>query len=46
MTLRSDISVGSILALVSALLQASCLVYLRKKVNSEDKMDIPLFFGE
>ncbi|XP_044744956.1 solute carrier family 35 member F5 isoform X2 [Coccinella septempunctata] len=45
MTLRSEITLGSILALFSALLHASCLVYLRKKVNNEEKMDIPLFFG-
>ncbi|XP_045481851.1 solute carrier family 35 member F5 [Harmonia axyridis] len=45
MTLRSEITLGAMLALFSAILHASSLVYLRKKVNNEDKMDIPLFFG-
>lgn len=36
---------GAILALVSALFYAVYLVFLRRKVDHEDKMDIPMFFG-
>ncbi|XP_026468944.1 solute carrier family 35 member F5-like isoform X3 [Ctenocephalides felis] len=36
---------GVVLALVSALFYAAYLVFLRRKVDHEDKMDIPLFFG-
>nr|CAD7199872.1 unnamed protein product [Timema douglasi] len=36
---------GAILALVSAFFYAAYLVFLRRKVDHEDKMDIPLFFG-
>ncbi|KAK9869157.1 hypothetical protein WA026_002903 [Henosepilachna vigintioctopunctata] len=45
MSLESRIPLGSILALFGALFYACYLVYLRKKVDNEDKMDIPLFFG-
>lgn len=37
---------GVVLALVSALFYAAYLVFLRRKVDHEDKMDIPLFFGK
>ncbi|XP_058796700.1 solute carrier family 35 member F5 [Phymastichus coffea] len=36
---------GIILALVSAFFYATYIVFLRKKVDHEDKMDIPMFFG-
>ncbi|XP_067001270.1 solute carrier family 35 member F5 [Anabrus simplex] len=47
----SDLSVevkiptGAILSLVSAVFYAAYLVFLRRKVDHEDKMDIPMFFG-
>uniref|UniRef100_A0A1B6DQK8 Solute carrier family 35 member F5 n=2 Tax=Clastoptera arizonana TaxID=38151 RepID=A0A1B6DQK8_9HEMI len=47
----SDINVevkipaGAVLSLVSAFFYASYLVFLRRKVDHEDKMDIPMFFG-
>ncbi|XP_077293112.1 solute carrier family 35 member F5 isoform X1 [Arctopsyche grandis] len=37
--------IGVILSLVSAFFYAAYLVFLRRKVDHEDKMDIPLFFG-
>lgn len=36
---------GVVLSLVSAFFYAAYLVFLRRKVDHEDKMDIPLFFG-
>ncbi|XP_015509918.2 solute carrier family 35 member F5 [Neodiprion pinetum] len=39
------IPIGIILALVSAFFYAAYLVFLRRKVDHEDKMDIPMFFG-
>ena len=48
----SDINVevrvpaGAILSLVSAFFYALYLVFLRRKVDHEDKMDIPMFFGK
>lgn len=45
LTIESDIPKGAILSLVSAFSYAAYLVFLRKKVDHEDKMDIPLFFG-
>lgn len=47
----SDINVevrvpaGAILSLISAFFYAIYLVFLRRKVDHEDKMDIPMFFG-
>jgi solute carrier family 35 protein F5 len=39
------IPLGTIFALISAFFYASYLVFLRKKVDHEDKLDIPMFFG-
>lgn len=36
---------GAILALISAVFYAMYLTFLRRKVDHEDKMDIPMFFG-
>lgn len=36
---------GVILSLTSAFFYAAYLVFLRRQVDHEDKMDIPLFFG-
>ncbi|XP_023288964.1 solute carrier family 35 member F5 isoform X2 [Orussus abietinus] len=41
----SKVPTGITLALVSAFFYASYVVFLRKKVDNEDKMDIPMFFG-
>lgn len=41
----SRVPTGIILALVSAFFYATYIVFLRKKVDHEDKMDIPMFFG-
>ncbi|KMQ86621.1 solute carrier family 35 member f5, partial [Lasius niger] len=38
-------SMGIILALVSAFFYAAYIVFLKRKVDHEDKMDIPMFFG-
>jgi solute carrier family 35 protein F5 len=40
------IPLGAVFALISALFYALYLVFLRKKVDHEDKLDIPMFFGE
>ncbi|KAG8239108.1 hypothetical protein J437_LFUL018805 [Ladona fulva] len=39
------VPMGAIMALLSAFLYAAYLVFLRRKVENEDKMDIPMFFG-
>ncbi|XP_071444115.1 solute carrier family 35 member F5 [Hetaerina americana] len=39
------VPMGAIMALFSAFLYAAYLVFLRRKVDNEDKMDIPMFFG-
>lgn len=36
---------GIILALVSAFFYAMYIVFLKRKVDHEDRMDIPMFFG-
>jgi hypothetical protein len=36
---------GAIFSLASAFFYATYLVFLRKRVDHEDKLDIPLFFG-
>ena len=40
------IPLGTVFALVSAFFYAAYLVFLRKKVDHEDKLDIPMFFGK
>ncbi|PNF40267.1 Solute carrier family 35 member F5 [Cryptotermes secundus] len=45
LTVEVKVPAGAILALVSAFFYAAYLVFLRKKVDHEDKMDIPMFFG-
>lgn len=45
MSMETQIPLGVILSLFSALCYAMYLVFLRRKVDHEDKMDIPLFFG-
>lgn len=45
MSLESQVPLGVVLSLFSALFYAAYLVFLRRKVDNEDKMDIPLFFG-
>lgn len=37
---------GVFLALVSGLFYAAYLIFIRRKIDHEDKMDIPLFFGK
>ncbi|XP_054278091.1 solute carrier family 35 member F5 [Macrosteles quadrilineatus] len=39
------VSSGVVLSLISSFFYASYLVFLRRQVDHEDKMDIPLFFG-
>lgn len=45
LSLESQVPLGVVLSLFSALFYAAYLVFLRRKVDNEDKMDIPLFFG-
>ncbi|XP_063226128.1 solute carrier family 35 member F5 isoform X2 [Bacillus rossius redtenbacheri] len=44
-SIEVKVPTGVILALVSAFFYAMYLVFLRRKVDHEDKMDIPMFFG-
>jgi solute carrier family 35 protein F5 len=39
------IPIGAVLALVSSFFYASYLVFLRRMVENEEKMEIPMFFG-
>nr|XP_012150178.1 PREDICTED: solute carrier family 35 member F5 isoform X1 [Megachile rotundata]XP_012150179.1 PREDICTED: solute carrier family 35 member F5 isoform X1 [Megachile rotundata]XP_012150180.1 PREDICTED: solute carrier family 35 member F5 isoform X1 [Megachile rotundata] len=41
----SRVPTGIILALVSAFFYAAYIVFLKRKVDHEDKMDIPMLFG-
>lgn len=43
---EAKLPIGGIYALTSACFYAMYLVFLRRKVDSEDKMDIPMFFGK
>ncbi|PSN47358.1 Solute carrier family 35 member F5 [Blattella germanica] len=43
--IEAKVPMGAILALVSAFFYATYLVFLQRKVDNEDKMDIPMFFG-
>jgi len=42
---NNNMSTGIILSLVSAFFYAAYIVFLKRKVDHEDKMDIPMFFG-
>ncbi|KAG5885949.1 hypothetical protein JTB14_018403 [Gonioctena quinquepunctata] len=44
-SLETKIPFGAVLSLFSAFFYAMYLVFLRRKVDHEDKIDIPLFFG-
>lgn len=43
--LEGNIPFGAMLSLVSAFLYAIYLVFLKRMVQNEDKIDIPMFFG-
>lgn len=43
--MEKKIPAGAFLALLSAVFYAAYLVFLRRKVDSEEKIDIPMFFG-
>ena len=43
---EAEIPVGALWALSGALLYALYLVLLRRKVDNEDKLNIPMFFGK
>lgn len=45
LNVESHFPFGAILSLISAFSYAAYLVFLRRRVDHEDKMDIPLFFG-
>ncbi|XP_065168212.1 solute carrier family 35 member F5-like isoform X2 [Atheta coriaria] len=42
---QSQIPLGIALSILSAFFYATYIVFLKRKVEHEDKMDIPLFFG-
>ena len=46
LSFEDKIPAGALWALSSAILYAIYLVGLRRKVDHEDKLDIPLFFGK
>ena len=43
---EAEIPVGALWALSGALLYALYLVLLRRRVDNEDKLNIPMFFGK
>ncbi|KAJ3648667.1 hypothetical protein Zmor_020453 [Zophobas morio] len=45
LSLESHVPLGAFLSLLSAFFYATYLVFLKRKVDHEDKLDIPLFFG-
>ncbi|RZC40166.1 solute carrier family 35, member F5 [Asbolus verrucosus] len=45
LSFESHVPLGTILSLLSAFFYATYLVFLKRKVDHEDKIDIPLFFG-
>lgn len=45
MKLEDSVPTGALWGLASALLYAFYLVIVRRRVNNEDRMDIPMFFG-
>ncbi|XP_044264040.1 solute carrier family 35 member F5 isoform X2 [Tribolium madens] len=45
LSLESRVPLGAFLSLLSAFFYATYLVFLKRKVDHEDKIDIPLFFG-
>ena len=46
MKIEDSVPAGALWGLASAMLYAFYLVLVRRKVNHEDRMDIPMFFGE
>ena len=44
--IEPEIPVGALWALGGALLYAMYLVLLRRRVDNEDKLNIPMFFGK
>ncbi|CAH1981810.1 unnamed protein product [Acanthoscelides obtectus] len=44
-SLESQIPFGAILSMLSAFFYSTYLVFLKREVDHEDKIDIPLFFG-
>lgn len=45
-SLEDDIPVGALWALCGAIIYALYLVSLKRRVDHEDKLDIPMFFGK
>ncbi|XP_072387880.1 solute carrier family 35 member F5 [Diabrotica undecimpunctata] len=45
LTIESKLPFGAVLSLFSAFFYATYLVFLKRKVDHEDKIGIPLFFG-
>ncbi len=45
-SIEPEIPVGALWALGGALLYAMYLVLLRRRVDNEDKLNIPMFFGK
>lgn len=45
MSIESHVTEGVLLSLVSSLFYSIYIVFLKHRVDHEDKMDIPLFFG-
>lgn len=46
LTLEDSIPTGALWSLASAMLYAFYLVMVRRRVGHEERMDIPMFFGE
>jgi solute carrier family 35 protein F5 len=46
LNIESEIPLGALWALCGALLYAIYLVSLKRKVDNEDKLNLPMFFGK
>jgi solute carrier family 35 protein F5 len=45
-TFQHSVPAGALWGLASAMLYAFYLVLVRRRVSHEDRMDIPMFFGQ
>ena len=45
LSLEKDLPLGAVWTLAGALFYSSYIVFLRRKIDHEDKLDVPMFFG-
>ena len=44
--MEAEVPIGALWALLGALLYAMYLVLLRRRVDNEEKLNVPMFFGK